>query len=333
MKQMSVLKKPDKLIDRLPMVRGRYTAFAPLGDTSWFRAGGCAEVLYKPADKEDLCDFLKGCPSDVPITVLGVCSNVIIRDGGIAGVVIKMGRGFTDIEQEGSNTIYAGAAALDVNVALSAQNFGIGGLEFFSGIPGTIGGALRMNAGAYGTETADVLVQADVIDRQGQIHHIKVKDPQMLMSYRHNSLSETMIFVGGYFKGIVESASLIESRILEIKEKRAATQPIKARTGGSTFANPTVQELVEAKLPEDKKAWQLIDEVGGRGLLRGGAQMSEKHCNFMINTGEATAHDLETLGEEIKGRVFESFGLTLRWEIRRLGQAQAFGAGDVMGEC
>lgn len=330
---MSVLKKSEKLIDRLPMVRGRYTAFAPLGDTSWFRAGGCAEVLYKPADKEDLCDFLKACPTDVPITVLGVCSNVIIRDGGIAGVVIKMGRGFTDIEQEGTSTLYAGAAALDANVAISAQNFGIGGLEFFSGIPGTIGGALRMNAGAYGTETADVLVQADVIDRQGQIHHIKANDPQMQMSYRHNSLPEAMIFVGGYFKGVIEDAGLIESRILEIKEKRAATQPIKARTGGSTFANPTPQELAAAGLPEDKKTWQLIDDVGGRGFVLGGAQMSEKHCNFMINTGEATAHDLEMLGEEMKGRVFEKFGVNLRWEIRRIGQAKAIGLGDVMGEC
>lgn len=315
---MNLATQDRNLLTRLPMVRGRYTAHAPIGQTSWFRTGGVAEVLYKPADRDDLIEFMKGCPSDIPITYIGVCSNLIIRDGGIPGVVIRLGRDFAEVEQEDTTTLYAGAAALDMNVALTAQKFGIGALEFFSGIPGGIGGALRMNAGAYGSETVDVLIEAEALDRDGRIHRLK-PGTDMTMTYRHNNAPEEYMFLGAYLKGEVDSPELIESRIHEIKEKRAASQPIKARTGGSTFANPTAQELEEAGLPEGKKTWELIDAVGGRGLMIGGAQMSEKHCNFMINTGEASSSDLEALGEEVRRRVQEEFNLSLRWEIKRIG--------------
>lgn len=329
--------KAEDLIAKLPMVRGRYTPFAPIGDTSWFRCGGVAEMLYKPADREDLIEFLKGCPEDIPITVLGVCSNIIIRDGGIPGVVIKLGRGFSDIEQEDSKTLYAGAAALDMNVALTAQKFGIGGLEFLSGIPGTIGGALRMNAGAYGTETVDVLMTAEVVDREGRIITLKPGDKQMIMRYRHNSVPEHFIFLGAYIQGEQENSEIIENRITEIKERRSASQPIRARTGGSTFANPSAEELENAGIEGEMRTWQLIDAVGGRGFSIGDAQMSDKHCNFMINNGSASSADLESLGEEMRRRVFDKFGLSLRWEIKRIGLPLGATYIDkdsaVMGEC
>lgn len=326
----------ETLIEVLPPVRGRYTSYAPIGETSWFRAGGHAEILYKPADRDDLVDFLKFCPREIPITVIGVCSNIIVRDGGIPGVVIRLGRGFTDIEQEDKDTLYAGSAALDLNVALQAQKFGIGDLEFFSGIPGTVGGALRMNAGAYGTETSEVLVKAEAVNREGQIITLKPGDSDMVMRYRFNSAPSDLIFLGGYFKGSVEASNIVEGRISEIKQRRAASQPIRARTGGSTFANPFPEELQEAGLDPETRSWQLIDQVGGRGFQLGGAQMSEKHCNFMINTGNATAEDLENLGEEMRKRVLEKFGITLRWEIKRLGEKSKSGPNletDVMGVC
>lgn len=299
--------KDTGLLSRLPEVRGRLTENAPLGKMTWFRVGGAAEILFKPADEKDLIDFLKNCPADIPIMILGVASNIIIRDGGIKGVVIKLGKGFTDITTH-KDTITAGVAALDLNIALTAARAGLAGLEFFSGIPGSIGGALRMNAGAYGTETKDVLISATAIDRQGEVHHLTPE--QMGMSYRHNDTPEDYIFTSASFKATgSETTEVLEQRIADIKQKREDSQPIREKTSGSTFANP-----------EGHKAWQLIDQAGCRGLMVGGAQISEKHCNFMINTGDATAADLENLGEEVRRRVKENSGVELRWEIKRIGE-------------
>lgn len=302
----------------LPPVRGRYTENAPLGEVGWFRSGGRAEVLFKPEDKDDLATFLTHCPADIPVTVLGVLSNTIVRDGGLRGVVIRLGREFAGVGSEGVR-VHAGAAALDGNVAMAAANAGISGLEFFSGVPGTIGGALRMNAGAYGTETKDVLIEAVALDRQGNIHTLTPQ--QMRMAYRHSDVPADYIFTHAIFEGRPGNSETIKAHIAEIKAKRTATQPIREKTGGSTFANPSVEELATAGLPEGTKAWQLIDRAGGRGLRAGGAMMSELHANFMINTGTATAGDLEALGEEIIRRVREQCGITLRWEIRRIGEA------------
>lgn len=308
----------EKLMNQLPPVRGKYREYADLSKTSWFKVGGRAEILYKPADREDLSAFLSACPENIPITILGVCSNVIIRDGGISGVVIRLGREFSEIDiNESAQIVTAGAAALDANVAMEAARKGCEGLEFLSGIPGCIGGALRMNGGAYGSETADVLIEAEAIDRSGQIHHFTPHD--MDMTYRHNGIPENFIFTSARFKTAKGNPDTIISRINAIKDKREETQPIKEKTGGSTFANPAPEHLLKAGLPEDTKAWQLIDMVGGRGLVIGGAKMSEKHCNFMINTGTATAEDLENLGEEVRRRIHEKFAIELRWEIKRIG--------------
>ena len=305
-------------MDRLPQVRGRMTENADISGTTWFRVGGPAEVLFRPKDHDDLSKFLAACPEDIPIMVMGVASNLIIRDGGIKGVVIKLGRDFADIEHDKDGVLTAGAAALDMNVAQYAAREGLGGVEFFSGIPGSIGGALRMNAGAYGSETVDVLIDAKVMDRDGSIHDFTAHE--MGMTYRHNNIPEHYIFLSGRFKTSPEKPELIQSRIDAIRERRHESQPVKARTGGSTFANPTVEDLRTCELPEDLKTWQLIDKVGGRGLTLGGASMSEKHCNFMLNDGTATATDLENLGEEIRKRVKDQFGLSLRWEIKRIGE-------------
>ena len=300
----------------LPEVRGRYTENAPLGEKGWFRCGGAADVLFKPADQDDLQHFLRNCPAEIPVHVFGALSNSIIRDSGLRGVVIRFGREFSDITVEG-NLLTAGALALDANVAQVAADNGLGGLEFFSGIPGSIGGALRMNAGCYGTETKDVLVSCEAMDRQGDLHQLT--PDQMGMTYRHVDVPEDYIFLRAVFKGTPENAEEVKARIAEIKVKREESQPIREKTGGSTFANPFAAELSKAGLSEDIKVWQLIDSVGGRGLEIGGAQMSEKHCNFMINTGSASASDLEALGEEIRRRVADRHGITLRWEIRRMG--------------
>jgi len=305
-------------ISTLPQVRGRYSENAPLGEQGWFKTGGRAEILYKPADKEDLQAFLAACPSDVPLLVLGAMSNCIIRDGGVPGVTIRLGRAFSEIEVNGE-VVKAGALALDANVAQVAADAGISGLEFFSGIPGSVGGALRMNAGCYGTETKDVLVECEAIDRQGKIHVLKPDD--MGMSYRHVDVPDDYIFMSAGFQGQKDAPQKVLARMTEIKERRESSQPLREKTGGSTFANPSASELSQAGLSDDTKVWQLIDQVGGRGLQVGGAQMSEKHCNFMINTGNASASDLESLGEEIRKRVYEKFGITLRWEIKRIGKA------------
>ena len=308
----------SSILEKLPEVRGKYTENASLGEKGWFRCGGKAEVLFKPADVGDLQHFLKNCPSDVPVQVFGALSNSIIRDGGLKGVTIRLNRSFADIKADG-DTVTAGALALDANVARMAAEAGIGGLEFLSGIPGTFGGALKMNAGCYGTEIKDVLVEATLLDRQG--NRLTVTPADLDMTYRHTNIGDDMIVVSATFKGTSEDASIVKARIEEIKTRREERQPIREKTGGSTFANPSATEIAQAGLPEGTKVGQLIDSVGGRGLTIGGAQMSEKHCNFMINTGDATAADLEALGEEIRARVLEKHGIALRWEIRRIGEA------------
>ncbi len=301
---------PDSgLVRRLPPVRGRLSANAPIGPLTWFRVGGPAEVLFRPADEHDLAAFLGALPPDVPVTVIGVGSNLLVRDGGISGVVIRLGRGFVEITP-GNDEVAIGAGALDLNVALTAAEAGIAGLEFLSGIPGTIGGGFQTNAGAYGSEFKDVLISADAVDRKGTIHRISVVE--LGFSYRHSAAPPDWIFTSAIFRGHRGDRTAIAERMAEIHGAREASQPIRARTGGSTFANPPGHQ-----------AWRLIDEAGCRGLTRGGAMVSEKHTNFLINTGDATAADVEGLGEEVRRRVQERFGILLNWEIRRIGRRLA----------
>jgi len=297
---------PSKLMGRMPPVRGRLTANAPIGPMTWFRVGGPAEVLFRPADEADLADFLKALPTDVPVTVIGVGSNLLVRDGGIPGVTIRLGRGFADVAAA-EDQLHAGAGALDLNAALSAAEAGIAGLEFLSGVPGTIGGGLRMNAGAYGGEIKDVLVQAVAVDRSGGVHRVPAAG--LGLSYRHSDAPADWIFTGAILRGHRGDRAEIARRMAEIHAAREASQPIRARTGGSTFANP----------PGDH-AWRLIDAAGCRGLTRGGAMVSEKHTNFLINTGTASAADIEGLGEEVRRRVHVQSGVVLDWEIRRVGR-------------
>ncbi|TWB45206.1 UDP-N-acetylmuramate dehydrogenase [Nitrospirillum pindoramense] len=293
------------LLRRLPTVRGRLTPDAPLGPLTWFRVGGPADVLFRPADEDDLAQFLAGCPADVPITVIGVASNLLVRDGGVRGVVVRLGGSFAQVSVEGDR-VHAGAGALDLTVAQTAQAAGLSGLEFLSGIPGTIGGAIRMNGGAYGGETVDVIESAVGIDRQGTRHDYS-RDA-LHLTYRHCGVPEDVIFTAATLRGTAGDKAAIQTRMEEIAAARAASQPVRARTGGSTFANPP-----------GEKAWALVDKAGCRGLVVGGAQMSEKHANFMLNLGDATAADIEALGEEVRRRVLETSGITLRWEIRRIG--------------
>jgi UDP-N-acetylmuramate dehydrogenase len=303
---MVMQKTPDtRLIDRLPEVRGRYSENAPLNGVTWFRVGGPAEVMFRPADRDDLVSFLRNRPADVPVTVFGVGSNLLVRDGGIPGVVLRLGRGFADIEADGHD-IVCGAAALDLNVATAAKLQNTGGLEFLCGIPGTIGGALRMNAGAYGRETRDVLIWAEAVDQQGEIHRLLPED--MGLTYRKSSVPADWIFLGARLKGHADDAASIATRMSEIQASRSESQPIRTRTGGSSFKNPP-----------GEKAWELIDRAGCRGLKRGGAMVSELHCNFLINTGSATAEDIEQLGEDVRARVLAATGISLEWEIRRIG--------------
>jgi len=293
------------LIERLPQVRGRLTAGANLGAVTWFRVGGAAEVLFKPADLMDLQGFLARKPDDVPVTVLGVGSNLLVRDGGIPGVVLRLGRAFAEIRVDGTR-VHAGAAALDLNVALAARDGGVAALEFLAGVPGTIGGALRMNAGAYGSDLAAVAVSATALDPHGRLHRLGKDD--LGFTYRHSAVDPDWIFVGAELEGRTDTPQAIQTRITEIQNARAESQPIRARTGGSTFTNPP-----------HRKAWELIDAAGCRGLAIGGAMVSEKHCNFLINTGTATAADLEALGEEVRRRVKAQSGVELQWEIKRIG--------------
>ncbi|SLN37327.1 UDP-N-acetylenolpyruvoylglucosamine reductase [Oceanibacterium hippocampi] len=300
------LERNSGLIDRLPAVRGSYRADVPLAKFTWFRVGGPAEVQFKPADADDLAAFLAGRPADVPVTVIGVGTNMLIRDGGIRGVVVRLGPAFAEIAIA-DGEIVAGAAAQDLTVARSAARAGVAGLEFLSGIPGVIGGALRMNAGAYGREISDVLVSASALDGQGGRHELAADE--LGLTYRHSSVPGDWIFISARLRGGSDSPAAIEARMAEIQAKREASQPIRARTGGSTFANPP-----------GRKAWELIDGAGCRGLRRGGAMVSEQHTNFLINTGTATAADLEGLGEEVRRRVFEKYAVELRWEIERVGE-------------
>jgi UDP-N-acetylmuramate dehydrogenase len=293
------------LRDRLPAVRGRLSENAPLAGITWFRVGGPAEIMFRPADLEDLATFLAGCPADVPVIVIGVASNLLVRDGGVPGVVIRLGRAFAETAADGTE-VRTGAAALDGNVARVACTAGIAGLEFLGGVPGTIGGALRMNAGAFGGEMKDITRHAFALDRSGTLHRLDLA--ALGLGYRHCGVPADWIFTGAVLHGHPGEPSAIARRIAEITEARNATQPVRERTGGSTFANPP-----------GHKAWELIDRAGCRGLRRGGAQVSEKHCNFLINTGQATAADLEGLGEEVRRRVLEAFGVELRWEIQRIG--------------
>lgn len=298
----------SSLIGRLPKVRGELIESAPLAPLTWFRVGGPAEVLFRPADADDLAAFLAGTPTDIPVVVIGVGSNLLVRDGGVAGVVIRLGgKGFGQIEALPGHRLRAGTAALDVAVARAAQEAGIAGLEFYRGIPGSIGGALRMNGGAYTRETKDVLVEAVALDRQGRRHVFTNAD--MHYTYRHCGAPEDLIFVEAVFQGEPGDKAEIQKRMDEITACREETQPIRTRTGGSTFKNP-----------EGHKSWQLIDAAGCRGLVRGGAQVSELHCNFLINFANASAADLEDLGEEVRARVKQTSGVTLEWEIKRIGE-------------
>lgn len=299
------------MIERLPKIRGKYIEGARLDALTWFRVGGPAEVLFTPADFDDLVTFLKERPRDIPFRVVGVGSNLLVRDGGLEGVTIRLARGFNGIEVEG-DIITAGAAALDVTVARRAQKAGLAGLEFYRGIPGAIGGALRMNAGSYGTETKDILIDCVALDAEGNTRTISVED--MGYSYRHSSVPEDWIFTSARYQGVPGDPEAIQARMDEITGSREESQPVKSRTGGSTFKNP------DPSTSDGKSAWQVIDDAGCRGLKIGGAQVSEQHCNFLINTGDATAEDLESLGEEVRRRVKETSGVELQWEIKRIGQ-------------
>lgn len=293
------------LLERLPAVRGELIPNAPLSRETWFRVGGPAEVMFRPADREDLCQFMVEKPEDVPVMVIGTGSNMLVRDGGIPGVVVKMGKAMADIEVE-DDLISAGAGASDPAVAAAARDASLAGLEFFSGVPGTIGGAVRMNAGAYEDEVKDILVECKAVDQSGTVHKLGLDD--MGFTYRHSSVPEDWIFTGAVFRGRPDDRDEIALRMARIRELREQSQPLRTRTGGSTFKNP-----------EGRKAWKLVDQAGCRGLRIGGALVSPKHTNFLINTGDATASQLEGLGEEVRRRVRERLGVELQWEIRRIG--------------
>ncbi len=297
------------VISLLPQVRGTYRENADLSKTTWFRSGGPAQVLFKPADVDDLQSFLKNKPANIPVEILGVGSNLLVRDGGIPGVVIRLGRGFTNVAIHG-DFIDIGAGMLDGQLANLAADEGFEGLEFLAGIPGTIGGALRMNAGCYGREIKDIIEGAFVIDPKGNLHHLTVNE--MDYSYRHCGVPKHWIFVGARFKiskvNENKGNGEIKARMMKLLGEREETQPTKERTGGSTFANP-----------EGKSAWKLIDAAGCRGLKHGGAMVSEKHCNFLINFDNATSSDLEELGDMVKEKVLNHSGVKLRWEIQKVG--------------
>ena len=293
---------------RLPQLRGRLMANQSLAELTWFRVGGPAQVLFVPEDEADLAYALGRLPPDLPVTVVGLGSNLIVRDGGVPGVVIRLGRGFSDIAVEGTR-VRVGAAVPDVRVARAAQEAGVAGLAFMRGIPGAVGGALRMNGGAYGRETKDVLIEARGVDRSGAVRTFT--NAEMGFSYRHCGVADDVVFTQALLQGEPGDPAKIAAEMEAITEAREATQPVKSRTGGSTFKNPP-----------GAKAWQLIDAAGCRGLKRGEAQVSELHCNFLINLGNATAADIEALGETVRARVKNTSGVDLEWEIKRIGVAQ-----------
>ncbi|MDO9336571.1 MAG: UDP-N-acetylmuramate dehydrogenase [Caulobacter sp.] len=296
-------------MNHLPEVRGKLLRDEALAPFTWFRVGGPAEVLFLPADEEDLSDFLRELPAETPVTVLGVGSNVIVRDGGVPGVVVRLaGRHFAEvIIDEEDGLVIAGAGALDAAVAKAAANAGLAGLEFYAGIPGTIGGALTMNAGCYGAETKDVLVSAWGYDRSGEMRVFELAD--FGYSYRHSQVPEDIIWIQAIYQGWRDDPAAVKARMSEITARRETTQPIREKTGGSTFKNP-----------EGHSSWKLVDEAGWRGKLYGGAKFSELHSNFMINAEDATAADLEGLGEAVRADVLEKTGVQLDWEIKRIGR-------------
>jgi UDP-N-acetylmuramate dehydrogenase len=302
---MMAAQSVSHLVETIPPCRGRVQAAAVLGPATWFRVGGPAEILVRPADVADLSAFLAALKLEVPVTVIGAASNLIIRDGGIGGVVIRLARGFGDVVVEPDGVV-AGAAALDAVVAEHAAQAGLAGVEFLSGIPGAIGGAVAMNAGAYGGDVASTLDWAEIVTRQGEVLRLSCAD--IGLSYRHSGLPAESVVVRARFFARHGDPAAIAARMAEIRQNREATQPTRARTGGSTFRNPP-----------GARAWELIDAAGCRGLARGAASISEKHCNFMLNNGGATASDLEGLGEEVRRRVQAATGITLDWEIKRIG--------------
>jgi UDP-N-acetylmuramate dehydrogenase len=293
------------LKSKMPALRGRLLGNQSLAALTWFRVGGPAQVLFMPEGDDDLGYLLANLPAEIPVTVIGLGSNLIVRDGGVPGVAVRLGRGFSDIVIDGVD-VRAGAAVPDVKVARAAQEAGIAGLSFLRGIPGSIGGALRMNGGAYGRETKDALIEARAVDRAGRVRVLGNAD--MRFAYRHCGAPDDYIFTRATFRGERGDAAVIAAEMDKITEAREATQPVKSRTGGSTFKNPTGQ-----------KAWQLIDAAGCRGLRVGDAQVSAMHCNFLINLGNATAADIEALGETVRRRVKEHSGVDLEWEIKRIG--------------
>jgi UDP-N-acetylmuramate dehydrogenase len=296
----------DDLKAKLPDLKGRLSANVPLADITWFRVGGPAQVLFAPADEADLAYFLKGVAPELPITMVGLGSNLLVRDGGLPGVVVRLGRGFATVTAEPDHRVRAGTAVPDVKVSRAAAEAGIAGLAFYRGIPGSIGGALRMNAGAHGRETKDVLIAARAVDRKGDIHVLTLN--AMGFTYRHAGVPADFILTEALFQGTPGDPVAIQREMEEVADYREKNQPIRERTGGSTFKNPP-----------DASAWKLIDEAGCRGLRIGGARVSDMHCNFLINEGGATAEHIERLGETVRARVKAQSGITLQWEIIRLG--------------
>jgi UDP-N-acetylmuramate dehydrogenase len=305
---------PDWLAE-LPPLRGKLMPDVRLGDICWFRVGGPADIVFMPADSDDLSLFLAALPENVPLTLMGAGSNILVRDGGVRGAVIRLGAAFGTVTQTGDTELTAGAAALDVRVARAAADASIAGLAFYRGIPGAIGGAVAMNAGAYGGETCDVLVEVDWLDRAGQKHTSSVD--ALNLSYRANGHGEFAVYTAARLRGTAGDKAAIMAEMDAISDKREESQPVKSRTGGSTFKNPDGAD------PDGLKAWKLIDAAQCRGLRVGDAQVSEQHCNFLINHGDASAADLETLGETVRARVLETAGVELQWEIKRIGEAQA----------
>ena len=296
-----------KLDGKLSGLRGRLTPDTGMDKITWFRAGGPAQVLFQPADEEDLSNFLKAVPEEIPILVVGIGSNLLVRDGGVPGFVVRLSaKGFGEVERVSETQLRAGTATPDKRVAAAALEAGLSGFHFYHGIPGGIGGALRMNAGANGVETRERVVEVRALDRKGELHVLSNAD--MGYAYRHSSVSPELIFTSALFEGVPGDREDIQRAMNEVQHHRETVQPVREKTGGSTFKNP-----------EGTSAWKEIDKAGCRGLRVGGAQMSEMHCNFMINTGTATGHDLETLGETVRAKVFESSGIRLHWEIKRLG--------------
>ncbi|MBO9377837.1 UDP-N-acetylmuramate dehydrogenase [Sphingomonas histidinilytica] len=290
----------------MPPVRGRLTAGAPLAPLVWFKSGGAAEWLFEPADIDDLSDFLAALDPAVPVMGLGLGSNLIVRDGGVPGVVVRLGKPFARVERLDATTLRCGGGASGILVSSTARDAGIGGVEFLRSIPGTVGGFVRMNGGAYGREVKDVLVEAEVVLRSGERRVLGLAE--LGYTYRHSALPEGAIVVAATFRGHAEEPAVVQAEMDRIAAEREASQPLRSRTGGSTFKNP-----------QGHKAWQLVDAAGCRGLTRGDAQVSEKHCNFLLNLGSASSADIEGLGEEVRERVKANSGVTLEWEIQRVG--------------